>query len=39
MSQLTKYLFRYLEPGTEEEMDIYISDVMDREYLSLESDE
>ena len=39
MSQLTKYLFRYLEPGKEEEMDIYISDVMDREYLSLESDE
>lgn len=39
LSNLTKYLFRYLEPGKEEEMDIYISDVMDREYLSLESDE
>ena len=39
LSNLTKNLFRYLEPGKEEEMDIYISDVMDREYLSLESDE
>ena len=39
MSNLTKYLFRYLEPGKEEEMDIYISDVLDRDYLTLESDE
>ena len=39
LSNLTKYLFRYLEPGKEEEMDIYISDVLDRDYLTLESDE
>ena len=34
LSNLTKYLFRYLEPGKEEEMDIYISDVLDRDYLT-----
>lgn len=39
MSNLTKYLFSYLEPGKEEEIDIYISDALDRDYLTLESDE
>ncbi len=39
MSQLTKYLFQYLEPGKSEEIDIYIGDVLNREYVSLESDE
>lgn len=39
LSNLTKYLFRYLDPGKEEEIDIYISDVLDRDYLTLESNE
>ena len=39
MSKLTKYLFSYLEPGKEEEIDIYIGDALTRDYISLESDE
>lgn len=38
-SHFTKYLFRYLEEGKAEELDIYVSDVLDRDYLTLESDE
>lgn len=39
MSEITRYLFRYLEKGKEEELDIYVNDVLNREYLSLDSDE
>lgn len=39
ISKLTNYLFRYLEEGKEEELDFYVSDVLNREYLSLENDE
>lgn len=39
ISQLTKYLFSYLEEGKSEELDIYVSDVLDREYLTLENDD
>lgn len=38
-SKLTKYLFRYLEEGKEEEIDIYTKDVLQREYLILENEE
>lgn len=39
MSDITKYLFRYLEKDKEEELNIYLNDILEREYISLESDE
>ena len=39
MSDITKYLFRYLEKGKEEELDIYVNDTLQREYLTLSTDE
>jgi hypothetical protein len=39
LSKITKYLFQYLEPGKQEEIDIYLSDILTRDYLTLESQE
>ena len=38
-SKLTSYLFRYLEDGKEEELDIYTREAQEREYLSIETEE
>lgn len=39
ISKLTNYLLRFLAEDKKEEIDIYIGDVLDRDYLSLESEE
>lgn len=38
-NDITKYIFKYLEAGKEEEIDIFIGDSLNQEYISLESDE